>query len=351
LNRDFLYALSANTGGFTVADTNSIDEGIDQIFRENGSYYLLGYEPSGPRAPGRFYRVEVRVNRPDFTVRSRSGYYEPEVRSVAKESGQPPLATSLGAILPATDLALQATAAPFALRGRKEAAIAIALAVRQTLPQNPERVIDNVTAQLRAYDEGGKRRASDSLSARIVVRPGVSGEVVFELLSRLDLPPGRYQLRIAARSSIGGKIGSVYSDLEVPDFRTAPLSLSGVVVSATPGLSAVRNERVGAVVPVMLTSLRGFDPDEGVTVFARVYEGGTGALRPVTIAARIRDASDGVLFEQTAHLGAEEFTSARSAEYRLVLPIARLQQGPHLLTIVATMGDSMVRRDVRFAVR
>ena len=352
LNRDFLYALSANTGGFTLTDTNEIDKAITQILRENASYYLLGYEPPNPRAEGRFRRVEVRVNRPGLTVRARSGYYEPSGKKAGKAApGPPAMEKALSAIVPTADLALQATAAPFALGGRNEAGVAIALAVRQSVPQSAERVVDEVTARVNAYDAGGKRRATDALTGRIVLRPGVSGEVVFELLSRVDLEPGHYQLRIAADSSLAHKSGSVYCDVQVPDFRRSPLSLSGVVLSATPGATAARKDAIASLIPVVPTALRDFDAEQRVTAFLRVYEGGAAPLARVLITTQVRDTRDEIVFEQTANLGPDQFSNVRAADYQLDLPIAQLRPGPHLLTIQATAGKASARRDVRFAVR
>ncbi len=352
LNRDFLYAVAANTGGFTIADTNAIDQGITQIFRENGSYYLLGYESPGPRVPGRFRHVEVRVNRPGLTVRARSGYYEADGKNAATDKNQPPvLEKALSAIMPKSDLALQAAAAPFALAGRKDATVAIALAVRQTVPQTAERTIDDVAAQVNAYDEGGTRRASDTLKGRIVLRAGPAGDVVFELLSRLDLAPGHYQLRIAADSSIEHKSGSVYCDLDVPDFHRSPVSLSGVVLSATPGPTAARKELVASLLPVVPTALRDFGGDQHVTAFVRVYAGGSGAIGRTRITTRIRNADDEVVFEQTADLPADQFTTARAADHQVDLPMAQLKSGLHLLTIDAATGSETARRNVRFQVR
>ena len=54
------------------------------------------------------------------------------------------------------------------------------------------------------------------------------------MFSRLDLPPGRYQLRIAARIPILDRTGSVYEVIDVPDLRREPLALSGVVLSSVP---------------------------------------------------------------------------------------------------------------------
>jgi hypothetical protein len=76
LNREFLQTLSQNTGGFAVIDTNDPRPGVAQMFRENASCYVIGYQPSNERRAGRFRKIEVRVTRPDATVRTRRGYFE-----------------------------------------------------------------------------------------------------------------------------------------------------------------------------------------------------------------------------------------------------------------------------------
>ena len=53
--------------------------------------------------------------------------------------------------------------------------------------------------------------------------------------SRLKLPPGRYQLRMAARETGGGRVGSVTYDLDVPDFTKAPLTMSGILIASGEG--------------------------------------------------------------------------------------------------------------------
>ncbi len=55
------------------------------------------------------------------------------------------------------------------------------------------------------------------------------------VVSQVDLPPGRYQVRVAVGEE-GGRGGSVLYDLEVPDFYRAPLTMSGVAL--TVGLGA-----------------------------------------------------------------------------------------------------------------
>ena len=40
---------------------------------------------------------------------------------------------------------------------------------------------------------------------------------------RIDLPPGRYQLRVGVSESGAGEMGTVFYDLDVPDFAREPI--------------------------------------------------------------------------------------------------------------------------------
>ena len=76
LNQEFLQTIAENSGGRAVINANSFDQGIAQMFRENSSYYLVGYQSTRPREDRSIRRIEVKVNRPDVDVRTRSAYFD-----------------------------------------------------------------------------------------------------------------------------------------------------------------------------------------------------------------------------------------------------------------------------------
>jgi VWFA-related protein len=51
------------------------DRAVDRIDGSTRFQYLLGYAPTNASWDGRYRRIQVKVNRPDVTVASRSGYY------------------------------------------------------------------------------------------------------------------------------------------------------------------------------------------------------------------------------------------------------------------------------------
>lgn len=72
-----LTTMAQTTGGRLFAPgMNGLNEAFTEILRDLRTQYLLGYYPRGvplPKDP--FHRIEIRVNRPDLRVVSRTGYY------------------------------------------------------------------------------------------------------------------------------------------------------------------------------------------------------------------------------------------------------------------------------------
>ncbi len=350
---DFLRALATNTGGFPVVDTNDPRPEIAQIFRENSTYYLIGYVSPNSRQEGRFRKVEVKVRDESLTVRARTGYLEPTAATASKKpAAKPlPLMTALASLVPKGDVAMQMAAAPFAVAGTKKAVVAIVVALRQAAPPGNERVVEEVTLRVDAYDPKGDQKSTQRLNARIALRPTRSPTVAFELLARLDLPPGRYQLRAAAQSGLDAKTGSVFYDLDVPDFTKGKVSLSGMTVSVADGLVAAPKNGLAPLLPASPTTAREFDRDQQVTAFLRVYRPGVTAGGAVNVAVSILDGTGTPVFSRRDVLEGGRFTAEGSADYPIVLPLDRLKPGEHLLTVSASAGGANATRDLRFTVR
>jgi hypothetical protein len=96
----------------------------------------------------------------------------------------------------------------------------------------------------------------------------------FRIVSQLDLPPGRYQLRVALANR-SGKAGSVVYDLEVPDFSASPLTMSGVAITAASAAEVVTvkpKDPLADFLPAPPTSAREFARGDVLALFAEFYE-------------------------------------------------------------------------------
>ena len=97
----------------------------------------------------------------------------------------------------------------------------------------------------------------------------------FRVLSELDVPAGRWQFRVAGRSENSGAAGSVFYDLDVPEFDKKDLSLSGLVLtSSTAGLvpTAGAAPLVKEVLPGPPTANRAFYPFDTLALFLEIYD-------------------------------------------------------------------------------
>ena len=69
----FLRTVAEQTGGRAFVNNNDIDREVPAVIAETSAYYLLGVERPSPSA-GKQHSVQVRVNRKDVDVRTRTGY-------------------------------------------------------------------------------------------------------------------------------------------------------------------------------------------------------------------------------------------------------------------------------------
>ena len=355
LGGEGLLALAAASGGRAVINHNKPAQEVPAIFEENNSYYLIGYRASYPLDDGRTRRLQVRVDRTGAQV-------TPSVRMLhpakppsrdATTPPPPPLLRAMSEIVPKSDLRLAVAASPFALIGPRlpggQAAVLAALRVERPAPA--ERTAEQVEALAKVFTPEGKELLSVGQNAAVTLRPSDS-DAVFDILVPLKLKPGRYNIRYSAQSAGLQRIGSVYTDVIVPDFARERLAMSGVLLSGEPMPIAAPPDAFKGIVPVIPTTRREFEKQDRVRAFVRVYQGPRASSSTVRMTARIVDAADRVAAETADTLAASRFTPHNAADFTYELPTASLQPGNYVLTLEARLDKrTTVRRDVRFTVR
>lgn len=75
-----LQELAAATGGLAIVNRNDLRGGFSDVVRDQGAYYLIGFEPAAKtfvKSSGRakFHKIKLTVNRPGLRVRTRAGFY------------------------------------------------------------------------------------------------------------------------------------------------------------------------------------------------------------------------------------------------------------------------------------
>jgi hypothetical protein len=357
VDKDFPQMLSNNTGGFAPGGANDYTVAIDGILRSNSSYYLIGYQATNPKPDRRFRRVEVKVNRPDVDVIARNGYFAESVTEPKPgEAGKPDAAAktvrqALASLLPSGDLPMQvATAVLRQADGKGTATAAIILGIRQTLGTRAEPFTETVDVHVEAFTVDGDSRGSRKFTTRVAVKPGVGGPVGYEVLAAMNLQPGRYQLRLGARTASDGRVGSVFTDLVIPDFERAPVTLAAPLFSTVPSIPSAPRRTFETLLLADPTSLREFPRTMRVSasiqiLLRRDLQSGGGTPRRLT--ASIVNERDEVVFTQEVDI--LRIATERQALVTLDLPVVRLTPGAYLLTFTVDTPAGL-RRDVRFSV-
>jgi VWFA-related protein len=283
LSQDSLRVLAANTGGFAAVNQNDFNTAFDRIVTENSSYYLLGYYSANDRRGGRFRKIEVRVKRPGLRVRSRNGYYEARGRrpSDPAPSGavNPLLAETVGSPIPVAGLPMKVFAGAFkGAAPNASVALAIELDVSGLdFVEKDGTFNEQLDVYYSAGDVKGKVFPGERHSVTLTMKPETFARVKergLRVVSQVSLPPGRYQLRVAAANR-GGKAGSVVYDLEVPDFTALPLTMSGVAIAAASAgqvMTIAPKNPLADFLPGPPTTVREFARGDDLALFAEFYE-------------------------------------------------------------------------------
>lgn len=355
VRHDFLEITAEHTGARAIVNTDDIEGEIDRVFEEAGAYYLVGYRTSNGKPDGKFRKLEVKVKRPDVTVRTRSGYYAPREGSlVTAEAKLMPSSINLGltGLMTPAALPLRAAVLPLARTAgpaSQEVDVGVVLTVR--LPPTRVTLAETLTVVRTIYDAEGRAGAPIPERLQLTLAPNGGDEVRYDVYQRLTLAPGRYSIRLNGTSTALDKSGSVYADFEVPDFTRSAVSASAIVVGTRPD-RATRTDVLALVLPVLPTSAREFSPNEQPVAFLRMFQGGTSPLLPVSVTTQMLDLADAKVHDSASLLEPEAFDASRSAPFEVALPISRLTRGPYLVTITATLpGGASTRRDLVVRVR
>jgi VWFA-related protein len=357
-----LRRVSDETGGFAVVNAGDFSHAFERVVEENSEYYLLGYYSTNPNRDGAFRRVEVRVDRPDARVRARSGYVASGTKSESTRAGTdaempPGLRDALIGAVPVSGLPLAAHTAAFKGPGDKTSLL---VTVEYGSPAFDNLASDSsrLVASAIAVEPGGKVAASDQSTIALNVRPETRQAMRaggFRTHSRLELAPGRYQIRVAALLGDTGLVGSVHEDVDVPDLSAPPFAMSGVVMtSVDAGLipTAHLDDRMREVLPAPPTTSRAFRHDGAIALFAEVYEHGSAPKHDVTMATRVHDNGGRVVFERDDVRTANELKKSKGG-YSLQISLRQFPPGDYVLQLQAESreaGSKPAAREIAFRV-
>jgi VWFA-related protein len=359
LARESLQTLAGETGGFAIVNTNGFANNYDRIVQENSSYYMLAYYPPNPKRDGKFHNLSVRVTRPGLTVRSRRGYANPsgKVPVPSKSDLSAEIVDTLQSPIPVSGLGMKVFAVPF-----KGTAPNASVLLGVELRGRDLRTAANGKIELAywAVDAKGKMKASQKESITLNLKPETKSrvdETGLRVLSRMEVPAGSYQLRVAAHDSNGGSVGSVLYDLEVPDFSKSRLVMSGLVLTsawASSQPTAKADTELRSLLPGPPVAARSFPQNDQLALFTDVYDNDVSPVHKVDIAMTLRSDEGRVVFKNEEERSTADLAGKPGGfGYATTLSLADFDPGLYVLKVEARSrlgNDVMASREVQITI-
>jgi VWFA-related protein len=360
-----LETLAAETGGRAFLNDNSLTAAFAEAAAESSSYYLMAWRPDPDAPPAARSRVEVVVkDRPDLRVRVRKHPFGAEPSADAAKPSAGAAKPSAGAAKPSADDELRAALA--SLYPRTGLPLALSAGYLDTADKGPVLTASmQLDSELLDFGGGDDEDAKPGGEAKADVDAGLDGEAKVDVWGiaiddrgsyatfkqvltvpraalatagqrhvlwnqQLPLPPGLYQLRVAARDRRTGRTGSQSQWVEIPRPAAAGrLSLSSVFLGEVkPGVGASARR-------VAVSVSRRFKRGSRLRFQAFVY-GAAGT--PVNVRARlVRDGATVLTLPASALVEAAARDAARVG-YTGELELSGLAAGRYVLEVTAEGG-------------
>ncbi len=358
-----LRTLSTDTGGTAIVSTNNFAAGFDRIVQDNSTYYMLGYRAQ-PKHDGKFHDITVKVTRPGVQIRARKGYYAVKTDLTKLPAAPPPD--------PLRDMLLS----PMALRGLTMRATADVVKgpAQQSIVQIAVEIdgnnlgfdekngtfVNKVEWSYMVLDGAGAAKTNGRRTADFALTPK-NKEAVAEhglrFATEFELPPGRYQFRVAGKEGIGGRTGSVFWDVDVPDFSKGSFSMSDIVLTssragAAPTITDTKTLRT--VLPGPPTAHRTFTLEDTVAVYAEIYDSQAATPHTVDLSVTVRTDDGTQVFKSEEARESKDLAGARGGfGYLVRVPMQDLVPGRFVLTVEAKsrLGGDPIKKETEFRVK
>jgi VWFA-related protein len=364
LVQDSYYALARDTGGVATFDDNALAAGIARAARAVTGYYLIGYYTSNMTVDGRYRRVRISTaGSLRARVAHRPGYYgEKPYAKFSAADRERQLEEAFRLDDPITDIPMALEVNYFQIN-HAEYFVPVSLRMpgseltASASPRGSRADID-VLAEIKDRHGVTVRNAKDRLEFRLdpasagrAARRPIQYETGFTLL------PGEYAIKVLARNTVTGRIGTFHTSFTVPNLEreTIRLPISTVIVGeqrarAGGALYSVRQRIPGdAANPLVVggtrllpSVARVFSGTRPIAVYLQAYEHGAAEMRPLVAIATLYS-HDRVIVEH-APRGVERGwdPASKAVPISLSVPLDALPDGSYALQI--TVLDPLTRR-------
>jgi VWFA-related protein len=358
-SQDTLYALAKDTGGKAMFDDNDLSRGIVAAANAQSSYYVLGYYTNKIAKDGKFHRIKVTLNGGRSADLSyRQGYYsDKEFAKFTAADKERQLEDALRLEDPITEITIAMELNYFRLNSAEyfipvavkipgsELALAKKGGSQRTLIDFIGEVKDDYGNTIQNVRDKLDIALSNDTVAQLATRP-IQYETGFTLL------PGNYVIKVLARDSETGRIGTYMMSFNVPNLNreAVRLPISSVVLASqrVPISDAIFNvkQKIDANVANPLISDAGklvpsvtrvFSRSRDLYVYLQAYEREATTIEPLIAFATFYQ-NDQKVFE-TSPMSIADGLQPRSKAVPLSFTVSLGQLPPGMYDCQVTVLD------------
>jgi VWFA-related protein len=235
-----LKLIADETGGRAIFNSNSIGDGIRLAIAETSDYYLLAWRADSAEPLQGTPRLEITIkDRPELQVRFRSNYTpastaalltadKPEKKNVVATSAEAELLTARDATYPQKALPVS-LAVGYVNSPATGTLLKASMQIERQFLSSAENggakktEVDVIGV---AVDDRGQFSSFKQVLT-VVPDPGAQQRAV-TWNQQLQLKPGLYQVRVAVRERISGRMGSAMEWIEIPNTSAGNFALSSL---------------------------------------------------------------------------------------------------------------------------
>ena len=372
--QDSLNALAADTGGKAVFNTNDLRKGLTPALKETSTYYLLAWKPDAEsQKQGRFRNLEVKlVNRPGLTVRVRKGFFDLDPTPPATDAKAPAqkdkpisapakLRESIAAAYPERALPILLSAAYYDLAERGPL-VSTAIQVPGEFlvfgeqPDGKIQAVVDLTGVF--YDDKGVPKTS-FIERIVTTAPNLEAtksyrnDITFTYPAKV--PPGLYQVRVAARDDKSGKTGSAHAWIEIPDLSKKKLTISSLLLGERTQNMMTNVSNAQGVSPVALSASHRFRRESTLRFLIFTYNtvlSGADQKPDVAVQVQIIRDDQPVITTALRKITTEGVVDLQRLPYAAEVPLSELQTGRYRLqvTVIDRVSKQSASRQTHFDV-
>jgi len=363
--KDALIQMARGTGGDIYENFNDLSTAMDKMLTRTSVTYVLAVQPESVKKDGTYHKLKVELkNGKNGRVIHRPGYYAPQ--ALAQQNPMERLFSTASQVMGGEDsgpIGMAVMAAPFRSAG-DFAYVPVVIEV-----DGPALLVGKQGATLPAevfvyaMDEAGNVQdyLTQTMGLDLAKVQGTLQQSGLKFFGHLDLPPGRYSVRVLVRNGVTGAHGLRVVPLEVPAFTQAAPVLLPPFFPEAPGRWLMvreqpRGEKKDVPYPFMLkdqpyipSSKPVIGPGQQAQVSLVGYNLGSGEVqvRAQVFGADGKEVAPG----QFQVLGRESGGAAGPDRLVGTFTAPNLQPGEYTLRVTLSAGGQADTSSARFEVK